>query len=122
MVAGERRGKGWVRRVIGVVRRVYDDGLERARKCAKAPVFGREIYNVEIAMKLSAITMMLLILSCAAARTAPPEPWSIEVTSSGGIAGRGAGSFAIDSTGKVAVTTMTRKSCTFQATEDEMRR
>jgi hypothetical protein len=98
--------------------------MERARKCAKAPVFAREIYNMESVMKLSAITMMLLILSCAASRTAPPEPWSVEVTSSGGIAGRGAGSFAIDSTGRVAVavTTMTRKSCTFPATEEEMGR
>jgi hypothetical protein len=96
--------------------------MERARKCAKAPVFGLEIYNMESVMKLSAITMMLLILSCAASRTAPPEPWSVEVTSSGGIAGRGAGSFAIDSTGRVAITTMTRKSCAFQATDEEMGR
>ena len=73
-------------------------------------------------MKLSAITMMLLTLSCAATRTAPAEPWSVEVTSTGGIAGRGAGSFAIDSAGKVSVTTMTRKSCTFQATDDEISR
>lgn len=107
---------------MGVERRVYDDGMERARKCAKAHVFALEIYNMESVMKLSTITMMLLILSCAASRTAPAEPWSVEVTSSGGIAGRGAGSFAIDSTGRVSVTTMTRKSCTFQATDEEMNR
>jgi hypothetical protein len=122
MVAGERRGKGWVRRVIGVVGRVYDDGMERARKCAKAYVFATEIYNMEIVMKLSVIAMMLLMSSCAASGRAPAEPWSVRVTSSGGIAGRGAGTFAIDSDGGIAVTTMTGKSCTFRATDDEMRR
>ena len=68
------------------------------------------------------IAMMLLTSSCAASRTQPIEPWSVGVTSSGGIAGKGAGSYAIDSTGKISVTTMTGRSCTFQATDDEMNR
>lgn len=73
-------------------------------------------------MKLSVVALMLLMLSCAASRTKPVEPWKIEVTSSGGIAGRGAGSYAITSDGEVSVTTMLRKSCTFHATDAEMRR
>ena len=74
-------------------------------------------------MKLSALaTMLMMTLSCAAANTAPAEPWRIAVTSSGGFAGKGAGSFSIDSNGAVAVTTMARQSCTFQATEGERKR
>jgi hypothetical protein len=122
MVAEERRRKGWVRRFIGVVRRVYETFSERARKCAKAAISGRRIYNAESVMKLSAIAMMMLMLSCAAARTGPAEPWSVAVTSSGGIAGRGAGSFAIRSDGEVAVTSMNGKNCTFRASEQELAR
>ena len=73
-------------------------------------------------MKLSVMIAMMLTLSCAASRTKPIEPWSIAVTSSGGLAGRGAGSYAIDSAGKISVTTMMGRSCTFQATDEEMSR
>jgi hypothetical protein len=73
-------------------------------------------------MKLSVIATMMLMLSCAASRTAPAEPWSISVTSSGGLAGRGAGSYSINSAGEVAVTTMMDKSCTYRATGEEMAR
>ena len=122
-VAEERRGKRSSATDIRVVRRVYDVDLERARNCAKGPVFVREVYNLETAMKLSVmIAMMLTTLSCAATRTQPIEPWSIDVTSSGGLAGKGAGSYAIDSAGKISVTTMTGKSCTFQATDEERSR
>jgi hypothetical protein len=107
---------------MSVVRRVYEFNLERARKCAKAPVSARFVYNMETAMKLSVVATMMLVLSCAASRTAPAEPWSVSVTSSGGIAGRGAGSYAIASDGQVSVTSMMGKSCTFRATDEEMRR
>ncbi len=73
-------------------------------------------------MNPSFIATMMLMLSCAASTTAPVEPWSIRVTSSGGFAGRGAGTYAIDSTGEVAVTTMNGRSCAFRATDEEMRR
>jgi hypothetical protein len=74
-------------------------------------------------MKLSALAVILMMtLSCAAARTAPAEPWRISLTSGGGFAGKGAGSFAIDSEGTVSVTTMTGKSCTFRATDVERKR
>lgn len=96
--------------------------MERARKCAKAPVSGRFVYNMETVMKLSVVATMMLVLSCAASHTAPVEPWSVSVTSSGGIAGRGAGSYAIASDGQVSVTSMSGRSCTFRATEEEIRR
>lgn len=73
-------------------------------------------------MKLSVIATMMLMLSCAASRTAPAEPWSLAVTSSGGLVGKGAGSYSIDSAGDVAVTSMMGKSCTFHATDEEMTR
>lgn len=73
-------------------------------------------------MKLSVIATMLLMLSCAASSNAPAEPWSIAVTSSGGLAGRGAGSYSINSAGEIAVTSMNGKSCTFSASEEEMSR
>ena len=73
-------------------------------------------------MKLSVIAAMLLMLSCAASGTGPAEPWSIGVTSSGGIAGRGAGSYSINSAGEIAVTSMNGKSCTFRATDEELTR
>lgn len=73
-------------------------------------------------MKLSFVAMMMMTLSCAAARTAPAEPWSILVTSSGGIAGKGAGSYSIDSAGEITVTTMLGKRCVYRATDAEMER
>jgi hypothetical protein len=73
-------------------------------------------------MKLSVIAMMVMMMSCAASQTAPAEPWSVEVTSSGGLAGKGAGSYAIRSNGEVTVTSMMGRTCTFQATEAELAR
>jgi hypothetical protein len=96
--------------------------MGRARNCAKSASLARLFYNMEIPMKLSIIATMLLVVSCAASQPRPIEPWSVEVTSSGGLAGHGAGSYAIDSDGKVSVTSMGGKSCTFQATEDGRRR
>lgn len=74
-------------------------------------------------MKLSAFLLMLVtITSCAASQSAAPKtPWKISLDTSGGMAGRGAGNFSIDSDGNVAVTTMTRKRCTFKATDEELR-
>ena len=72
-------------------------------------------------MKLSALAMILL-MSCAASQTDSKRPWRIEVTSSGGLVGRGAGNYAIDSDGKIAVTTTAGRTCSFQATADELAR
>lgn len=73
-------------------------------------------------MKLSMMMTMMLMLSCAASSNTPREPWSVAVTSSGGLAGRGAGSYSINSAGEIAVTSMNGKSCTFRATDEELTR
>ncbi len=73
-------------------------------------------------MKLSALGVLLL-MSCAASQSSQPgSPWRIGVTTSGGITGRGNGSWAISSDGKVAVTSFSEKSCTFDATAEERAR
>jgi hypothetical protein len=83
----------------------------------------RFFYNAENAMKLSVIAAMMLAMSCAASsRTKPIEPWSVAVTSSGGLAGKGAGSYAINSAGEITVTTMTGKVCAMAASEADMAR
>ena len=85
-------------------------------------------------MKLSVMsTMFFLAMSfhgCAAsngtsdtpAEAASMKPWRIALTSSGGFAGRGAGNYAIDSTGRIEVTTTSGKTCNYQATEAELGR
>jgi hypothetical protein len=97
--------------------------FERARKCAKGHVLMRFFYNAENAMKRSIIAAMLMTLSCAASsRTKPSEPWSVSVTSSGGLAGKGAGSYSINSAGAITVTTMTGTVCNVTASEEDMNR
>lgn len=74
-------------------------------------------------MKLSLLMMMVSVVACAASsRPAPAEPWQLAVTSSGGFAGRGAGSYSIASDGAVAVTTMTKTTCHFEATDEDRSR
>ena len=81
------------------------------------------VYNRENAMKLSGMTVILMMmLSCAASSSAPKEPWRVSVTSSGGVAGRGAGSFAINSDGEISVRTMMGRSCTLRASDADLQR
>jgi hypothetical protein len=95
-----------------------------------------EIYNVEIAMKLSALAVFLM-LSCTtqqpatqsqsqpaqtSAETATQsEPWSVKYESSGGISGRGMGNVTIASDGTITVRSLNGKTCTYQATANERR-
>lgn len=72
-------------------------------------------------MKLSAAAVLLLI-ACAASQSTPVKPWRIEVTTSGGFSGRGGGAWTIDSEGKVSVTSISKRSCTFEATDAERKR
>ena len=76
--------------------------MERARNCAKQRILTFEIYNMENAVKLS-ILGMVLVMSCAAAQSKPSGPWRIEVRTEGGIAGKGLGTYAISSDGAVSV-------------------
>lgn len=74
-------------------------------------------------MKLSRIFLSLMIVAaCAAAGSRPERPWRIEVTSSGGFAGRGIGTFAIDSGGKIDVRRMNGEACSYAATKEELAR
>lgn len=81
-------------------------------------------------LSISRLLLLPLLVGCAAqpaatstsaAGSAAREPWRVELTSSGGLAGRGNGAFTISSDGSVTVTTMERKSCTFQASDAELR-
>ena len=85
-------------------------------------------------MKLSAMSTMFFLAmtfaacaasngtSEAAAEAASMKPWRIALTSSGGFAGRGAGDYAIDSTGKLEITTTSGRTCSDQLTEAELAR
>src|SRR4028118_2269004 len=92
-------------------------------RCGKPAQFVWKIYNRENAMKLSALGVLLL-MSCAASQTSQPPagPWSIHLTTSGGITGRGNGTWSLASDGKGAVTTMNGKSCAFEATPEQRAR
>jgi hypothetical protein len=77
---------------------------------------------MESAMKLSRIFLSLMIVAaCTAARSTPERPWRIEVATSGGLAGRGVGTFAIDSDGKISVRKMSGEECSYAATDGELR-
>jgi hypothetical protein len=78
---------------------------------------------MESAMKLSRIFLSLMIVvACTAARSAQERPWRIEVTTSGGLAGRGIGTFAIDSDGKIAIRRMNGEPCSYDASKEELAR
>lgn len=72
-------------------------------------------------MKLSGVLLALLVLSaCAAAPAALKSPWSVEVETSGGLAGRGLGSFTVHSDGMVDVVKTDSTKCHFQLTPAEL--
>jgi len=81
----------------------------------------REIYNLENAVKLS-ILGMVLVMSCAAAQSKPAGPWRIEVRTEGGIAGKGVGTYAISSDGAISVVSMSGMKCSYRATPEELER
>jgi hypothetical protein len=68
------------------------------------------------------VAVAVLGAACGTSPTAPAEPWRVSVTSSGGLAGHGMGSYSIGSDGVVRVTNMTGKTCTFTATPAEVAR
>jgi hypothetical protein len=65
---------------------------------------------------------MMVFAACAASHSKPSQPWRIEIVTAGGFAGKGAGNFAISSDGNIAVTAMGGRSCTYKATDEELRR
>lgn len=73
-------------------------------------------------MKLSAMVMMMVVAACSVSQSTPAVPWRVEVATAGGIAGRGVGTYAIDSDGVVTVVSMDGKRCEFRATDEELSR
>lgn len=69
-------------------------------------------YNMKIRVKLSAL-FVLLAIGCAASNAAPKKPWRVEIKTSGGLAGRGTGDYAIDSEGNVTARLFDGRSCSF---------
>jgi hypothetical protein len=72
-------------------------------------------------MKLSTAALLFLV-ACAASQSTAVKPWRIEVTTSGGITGRGNGGWGIDSEGKVSVRAISGRQCSFDATPAERER
>jgi hypothetical protein len=68
-----------------------------------------------------AFAALLFALAACTAASRTIDPWKLELTSSGGIAGKGVGSISIDSGGAVRVTTSQGKECSFTATPAELR-
>lgn len=64
------------------------------------------------AAKLSALFLVLLS-ACTATQATPKRPWRVEVTTTGGITGRGTGNYAVDSDGKVAARLFSGRECAF---------
>lgn len=75
-------------------------------------------------MKLSVMMLMMLsVVSCAASQPgSAAAPWKLSLTSEGGLAGRGNGSYRIDSDGSIEVTTAMGKSCSYRASSEELQR
>jgi hypothetical protein len=65
----------------------------------------------------------LLFIAVVAACAARPEtkPWRLELTSSGGFTGRGAGTWVLESTGALKVTTPQGSSCAFHVPDKTLR-
>lgn len=68
------------------------------------------------------LSLLAMLIGCAASPQPADEPWRLEMTSSGGIAGKGAGSMVIDSAGTFTVTTMSGKTCPARLSEAESRK
>lgn len=73
-------------------------------------------------MKLSAIMMTFMFAACSVSQSTPAAPWRVEIATDGGIAGRGIGTYAIDSDGLVSIVSMNGKLCEFRATDEELAR
>jgi len=73
-------------------------------------------------MKLSAFMMIVMLNACSVTNSTPAAPWRVEIATDGGIAGRGIGTYAMDSDGVVSIVSMNGKRCEFRATDEELAR
>lgn len=66
---------------------------------------------------------LLMFAACAGSATTQADaPWRLELTSSGGITGRGLGALTIDSKGAVVLKTVRGKTCELRESDDALRR
>jgi len=89
----------------------------------KWPVFAWGIYNMENDAMLSrsgVLMTLMLTVACAAAPAKVTRPWRVEFLTDGGITGRGLGNVTLSSDGKLEVTTISRKTCAFEVTPEEL--
>jgi hypothetical protein len=89
----------------------------------KWPVFACEIYNMENGAMLSrsrVVVALMITVACSASPAKVTRPWRVELLTSGGISGRGVGNVTLTSDGKLEVTTISRKACTFEVTTEEL--
>jgi hypothetical protein len=63
---------------------------------------------------------LMLAVACAASPAKVTRPWRVQFLTDGGLAGRGVGNITLTSDGKLELTTMTRKSCAYDATSEEL--
>lgn len=70
-------------------------------------------YNVKSSVKLSALLLISFAAACTAAHDDAIRPWTVAVKTEGGIAGRGAGDYAVDSHGRVTAKLFDGRDCTF---------
>ena len=73
-------------------------------------------------MRTSRSLLLAILLGACASPTQPADTWRIELTSTGGITARGAGTYEIDSAGAIGVTTMAGQRCSYTAAADELAR
>jgi hypothetical protein len=96
--------------------------MERARTARFRRVFACRLYNMENApMHSFRVLLAAIVLTACAASPRPAEPWKIQLKSSGGFAGQGAGTYTVESTGKVTAASPFFKGCSYSLSADELR-
>jgi hypothetical protein len=73
-------------------------------------------------LSLGRIAIGLLILTLGCVTASRDEPWRITLTTAGGLAGSGIGSYVFDSTGSIEVVSMSGARCLLSASPDDLAR
>ena len=68
------------------------------------------------------VTALLILAAGCTAAIESEQPWSVAVTTTGGITGSGVGAYSIDSDGRVEVTKMSGSRCVLTATAADLER
>lgn len=83
--------------------------------------FACKLYNVENAWMRSQLAVLVPLVLFGCALTPVKRPWKLELMTSGGFTGRGLGSIMIDSAGPIELKMAHGRTCTLDATEDELK-